>query len=53
MEYYKDNPWFALKQAYQVASNMVKISEEITAYSTKYGTDPKQIWKLVRQWIMQ
>lgn len=52
MEYYKNNKLFALSQAAQVTSNLLNIANRVMAYSVKYGSDPKQVWKLISDWII-
>lgn len=52
-QYYKNHPLFAMKQAYEATTNMIKITEQVINYSMKQGIDAKQIWKLVRQWVIQ
>ncbi|MBI1782550.1 MAG: RHS repeat-associated core domain-containing protein [Sphingobacteriales bacterium] len=52
-EYYKQHPVFALKQSYEVLSNSLTIAKMVVDYSLKYGTDPIQVWKLVKDWIIQ
>ncbi|HRQ50302.1 MAG TPA: RHS repeat-associated core domain-containing protein, partial [Agriterribacter sp.] len=52
-EYYKNHKFFAIQQAYQALSHSINISELVTNYCIKTGADPKQVWKLVQDWIFQ
>ncbi len=52
-EYYKSHKFFAAQQAYQALSNSINISELVANYCIRTGADPKQVWKLVQEWIFQ
>jgi hypothetical protein len=53
LEYYQHNKWFATRQAVQVTMNAGEIARRVKEYAEKYGSDPKQIWKLVQSWISE
>jgi RHS repeat-associated protein len=49
--YYLDNPFFAIRQALQFSLNLPEITSRVSNYASKYGTDPKEIFKIIRQFV--